>query len=241
MRRERGGSARRIASFVALGCLMGAATVGGTIFASRTPALASCSSIHANVQAKDASSNHYGNRAHIYVNTSTVINNLRDALFRSLAVRGSLGNDVEVGWTANNGGHSGPTVFAEWVNRGADSGPKFYTGYSLSTNTDTTFIVENVGHIGIFRFYVDGQSSAFNFSPTMNFNSGLLITNSEHYNTCDSLWTHMYNINYFDANGNWSSSYGNLQCRKNTSTGWYLHKDSNSELHVNQTSSGALC
>jgi len=114
-----------------------------------------------NVEGYDAGSYHYGNKSYIYVNTSSVINGLSDSIFRSLFIAGSADNGVEVGWTANNGGHSGPTVYAEWVNRGVDSGPKFYTGYSLSTDTSYRFFVENVGHIQIFRFLVDGQSSPF--------------------------------------------------------------------------------
>jgi hypothetical protein len=235
-----GGSARRIASFVAISCLMAAAAVGGTILAPSAPALAACSFFHANVNGTDYGGAHYGNKSHIYVNTNSVINGLQDAIFRSIFVVGSSGNDVEVGWTANNGGHSGPTVFAEWVNRGVDSGPKFYTGYSLSTDNNYRFFVENVGHVEIFRFLVDGESSPFKYSPTMNFNTGAMVTNSEHYNTCDSLYTHMYDLAYMVSNGSWSSSYGNLQCSYNNSS-WYLHKNSNSELHVNQSSSGALC
>lgn len=241
MRPERGGSVRRLASLIALGCLLGAATVGGTTFVLAVPASASCISAHENVQAKDAGGFQYGNRGNIYVNSSTVINSLQDSLYRSLMVFDNGSNFVEVGWGAgphNITGNSGPTVFAFWINDGV-SGKKIWS--SLTTDTDRTFTVENVSQVRIFRFYFDGESSPFAFSPTMDFNYGLLAPNSEHYNTCDSLWAHMNGLNYFDASGNWSVSYGNLECWYNSSTGWYLYKNSDSELHVYSSSSGTLC
>src|SRR6266567_5157476 len=236
------GSARRILSFVALGCLLGAATVVGTVLVSVTPALASCSDFHTNVEGKDTSGNYYGNRAFIYVNTSSVINNLNNSIFRSLGVVGSFGNDVEVGWSANNppGSHSGPTVYAEWINRDTDSRPRFYSGYSLKLDTNYTFLVENVGHINIFRFKVDGQSSPFDYSPTMNFNTGTVITNSEHYNTCDSLYTHMYALSHMRSDTSWHD-YDNLACLLNNSGGnWLFNKISNTELKVDPNT-GSTC
>jgi hypothetical protein len=62
MTREHYGSIRRFASFVAFGCLLGAATVGGTIFVSAAPASVSCGSGHANVEGYDTGALHYGNR-----------------------------------------------------------------------------------------------------------------------------------------------------------------------------------
>jgi hypothetical protein len=118
-----------------------------------------------------------------------VINNLNSAIFRSIFVLNSFGNDVEVGWMANNEGFSDPTVYAEWLNRGADSLPQPFTLQVLNENSYQGFYVDNVGHIDIFRFYVGGLR--FDYSPTMIFNTGYTITNSEHYNQCDSLWTDM--------------------------------------------------
>lgn len=232
---------RRAVVLLLLGCLLGTATVCGTIFISSPPAAAACTAHHVNVEAYEKTATRYGNRATVYVNTSATISSFNDSVFRSLFIAGSAGNDVEVGWTAHNGGHSGPTVYAEWVNRGTDSGPRFYTGYSLDTDSYYNFIVENVGHIGIFRFYVDGESSPFAYSPTMNFDTGVPLTNSEHYNSCDSLWTHWYNVNFFRSDGTWSTAYNDLECLINTSSTWYLHKISNSELLVNSSSSGSLC
>jgi hypothetical protein len=240
MRLKHVGRGRRAASLAAMGCLLGAGTVGGTALAPATPAFASCSSFHTNVDGYDTSGNYYGNKAFIYVNTNTVINGLQSAIFRNLFVVSGAGDDVEVGWTANNGGHSNPTVYAEWVNRGVDSGPQYYTGYSLSTDTDYRFFAENVGHIDIFRFYVDGESSPFNYSPTMNFNTGEVLTNSEHYNTCDSLYTHMYALGHMRSDGSWHD-YDNLACYYNNSGGnWLFEKNSNTELHVDQTT-GSAC
>lgn len=129
-------------------------------------------------------------------------------------------------------------MYAYWVD-GGTPGQKIYK--SLSENTSYRFRVENDGHIEIFRFYFNGDSSPFKYSPTMNFNTGFPIGNSERYNNCDSLWTHMYDLSYQIADGSWSSSWGNWACWGNTSNGWYLHKDSDSELHVTNNSSGKLC
>ncbi len=234
-------TARRAAAPIVVGCLLGAATVGGTIFVSAAPASASCTSQHENVNAYDKSGTYFGNRGNIYINTSAVINSLHDALYRSLFIFVDTKNVVEVGWGAgpnNITGHSNPTVYAFWVNGGT---PGHFTYTSVSEDTNRTFTVENVGHIEIFRFYFDGESSPFAYSPKMTFDFASPLTNSEHYNTCDSLWTHMYGLNYFQNDGTWSSSYGDLECAGNSAEGWYLHKDSNSELHVTQDSSGKLC
>lgn len=90
---------------------------------------------------------------------------------------------------------------------------------------------------------MDGESSPFMYSPTTNMNNGWSVANSERHNSCDSLWIHMYDLNNFFSSGSWSSSYGDLECWTNTSgtNKYYLYKDSNSELHVTQDSSGALC
>jgi len=169
-----------------------------------------------------------------------VINSLHDALYRSLFIQYDSHNWVEVGWGAgpnNITGNSGPTVYAYWVNKGT-AGQKVYK--SLSEDTNKTFTVENVGHVEIWRFYFDSESSPFAYSPTMIFDSSTALANSEHYNTCDSLWTHMYGLNYFSVGGVWRS-WGDLECGGNNSTGWYLYRNSNTELHVYSSSSGSLC
>lgn len=217
----------------AIGVLVAAAVMPAI---SPAPARASCASAHTNVAGWDAAANRYGNGGEIYVNTSSTLGSLQSSVFRSLFDAYDTGNDVEVGWTDNNGGHQVPTVYAEWLNRGVDSGPQFYTGYSLNYDTNYNFKVQNDGHLEIFRFYVDGQTTPLNYSPTMDFNLGAILTNSEHYNTCDSLWTHMYDLSYFNSAGNWVSGYGNLQEYSCNSGGnWLLSIRSNSELYVDQT------
>ena len=227
---------KHILLLIATGCLLGALTVVTTVLGPTAPAFASCSSHHTNVEGDDFGSNRYGNSAEIYVNTSSTIDSLNDSIFRSLFVTsGSWDNDVEIGWSAHNGDHSGPTVYAEWVNRGVDSGPQFYTGYSLNHNSYSSFSVFNSGHQGIFRFKVDNQSSPFSYSPTMNFNLGPIITNSEHDNSCDSLWTDMFSLSYFNSSGNWIAGYGNLECfYDNSVNDWLFNVIDNSELKVDE-------
>lgn len=167
MRPERGAGVCRLTSLVALGCLLGAATVAGTTLVTAAPTLASCTTQHANVEAYDSYSNHHGNRGNVWVNSSGVINNLQDALYRSLFIAYDGNNWVEVGWGAgpnNITGNSGPTVYAYWNNNGSP-GQQIYK--SLSEDTYYTFTVENVGHIGIWRYYFDSESSPFAYSPTM--------------------------------------------------------------------------
>jgi hypothetical protein len=228
----------RVASLLTLGSLLGAATVVTVTVASGNPALAACSSGHWNTQAYDGlegSGSAYGNHAIIFVNSSSTISSQQDSIFRSLFIYGPGTDDVEVGWTAKNGGYNNPVVYAEWINRGADSGPQFYTGYSLHTSTNYWFTVENVGSVNIWRFYVDGQSSPFKYSPTMAFAYGLPVTNSERYNSCDSLWTNMYEIGYYER-PTWIE-YLSLKCYYNNAwPSWQLLLPSNSQLFVEQAS-----
>lgn len=153
-----------------------------------------------------------------------------------------MANDVEVGWSAHANGHSGPTVYAEWINRGTDSYPQYYTSYHLNYDSYSySFFVFNSGHQGIFRFKMSGDSSPFNYSPTMNFNQGMILTNSEHYNSCDTLYTEERNLNYFDSSGNWHYGYGDLKCYDVTSINdWLFNKIDNTDLKVDQNS-GVTC
>jgi hypothetical protein len=77
----------------------------------------------------------------------------------------------------------------------------------------------------------------------MNFNVALSQSNSEHWNNCDSLYDHHYNLSYYVyQTGSWSSDWGNWYCYSNNSVNaWYLHMDSKSESHVTGNSSGSLC
>jgi hypothetical protein len=187
---------------------------------------------------------HAGTGGSIYVNSSGTINGSQNYINRNFFVSDRTAtNDVEVGWSAKNGGFSGPTVYAEWKIGTYDSEMQPYTGYSLNTDTNYHFSVVNVGGVDIWRFYVDGQSSPFNYSPTMPFNYNWSVTNSERHNSCDSLWTHMFGLQYYAAGtGSWTP-FSDMNCWANSSGNnpYYLHEISNSELEVTTTSSGSLC
>ena len=102
MGRSYGGAARRGVARLAASCLAGTAIVGGTILGQASPAFASCSSAHQGVVGVDNGNyTAFGNKGDIYVNTSTVINNLHGAIARSFFIIMPAGYDVEVGWAAN--------------------------------------------------------------------------------------------------------------------------------------------
>jgi len=183
----------------------------------------------------------YGNKGFIYVNTSSVINTLQDAIARSHFVLLPAGYNVEVGWAANENGHKGPIVYAEWEINNVTRAPYYdpnSNGRGLATDNDFRFRVENIGDEGIWRFVFDDDSSPFAYSPTLPYNHGQPYDQSEHYNTCDSLYTHMYDLSSYDyTTGTWSASYSNLECALNDPPDWYFHKNSNSDFDVTQTSS----
>ena len=239
-----------VAVCLAVGCVLGLATIGGMILSSATPAVAgtpaasdqiapaSCVATHTNVEGYNAADAAlYGNEAMIYVSDSATLNSSQAGIYRSLFIWGPPGNDVEVGWAG--GPETGspmnePTVYSEWVSDGADSYAQWYG--TINSNTDYHFKVENVGDIGIWRFYFDGDSTPFKYSPTMNFNTGYALTNSEHHNNCDSMWAHFYGLGDSPSIGNWTSSYGDLECwTDNSVNDWLFYKDSNSENHVYNT------
>lgn len=242
------GGARRFASLITLGCLLGVVTVAGTVAAtsegpaSAAPALTDCGSGHANVEGNSPDA-HYGNFAYIYVNTSDVLDNLNNSLYRSIFIVQNTSNDVEIGWGAgpNSVTHSGstPTVYAYWFNRGVP-GDSIYE--SLGDNTNRAFTVQNVGGNDIFQFIFDGDSSPFAYSPTMSFNTATPLANSERYNYCDSLYAHIYNLDYLTSSG-WSGDWGNWACWTNTSVRnpYYLHQNSDSDMGVTSSSSGSIC
>jgi hypothetical protein len=235
MRPERGGSARRLACQIALGCLIGAATVAGMTLARAAPASAdSCSSAIAAVEGGRTSS-HYGVRADVYINTMGTVNAYLDGFVRSLFVWVNSNNWVEVGWSAHISGTGEPQVFAEWDNAGRQN----HFDYKLigAYDTDRNFRIENVGHIKIFRFYFAGESSPFTYSPTMNFNIGYPRGNSERHNWCQSLYAHFYNLNDQISDGTWENWDTWAKCINTTARNpYYMHKDSSSEFHVTSTS-----
>jgi hypothetical protein len=168
-----------------------------------------------------------------------VIDNLHAPIFRNFFVTGDGNNYVEGGWTADNDTAVDPTVYAEWKNDGADSLPIYYTGYTLDPGTNKVFTIENVGDVGIFRFYVDDQSDPYNYSPEMNFQNGYIQTNSERYNSCDSMYANFTSLNWYNFN-TWTSSYNDLECFITTAGGYYFDKASNSAHSIN-SSTGVTC
>ncbi len=241
MKSDRSSNFRWLTSLVLLGCLLGVATVAATTYvspaASATP-LACVDNQHANVQGY-STGYHYGNGADIYVNSGGVISGLHDAIYRSIFVYYDSTDFVEVGWGAGPNtitGQSNPTAYAYWDNNGATGHKKWN---SLSESTDYAFAIENTGHVGIFGFFLN--ASKFAASTTMTFNAGYPLSNSERYDSCDSLWTHEYLLSYLKSDNSWSTNWGNWICWNNTSNNYYLHKNSYSDLTVTQTSSGSIC
>lgn len=219
-------------------CLLGATGIVWTGAISATPAYAVCSDQHVNFELRDTFNTAWGNKGVTYVNTSTTLNNLNKWMVRSFFIVHNFRNWVEVGWIAGPLSAYGslPVVYADWMNRGHFSGVKYYPGYSLNPNTEYRFRVENVGGNRIWRFVVDGESSPFQYSPTMTFNSGFPLDNSEKNNSCDSLYTHMYDLAESINATTWTG-YSNLECYDDAGiTAWDSSISSNSEYYINGTS-----
>lgn len=248
MRPERGGSARRLACLIALGCLLGAATAAGITaagitFVSAAHASANTCSVETAQVEGGRISDHYGNNGLVYVNTESTVNAYDNGLVRSIALSVDNQNFVEVGWSAHIAGTTSPQAFAEWDNAGTP-GSKNYK--LVSYNTDYGFTIENYGGVKIFRFYFDGETSPFAYSPTMSFNTGEPLGNSERRNWCQSLYAHMYNLsdltNSIVNGGSWETWDNWTGCTNTTVRNpYYMHKDSDTELHVTSNSSGKLC
>ncbi len=178
----------------------------------------------------------FGDFAHIYVNTLKTINGLNDAIVRSLLIYNSAQtSNVEFGWTANNGGYSSGVPFSDYMVASATQKPTFFGSmYPLNFDVYYRFKIENVNDIGIFRYYFEGQTTPLGYSPTMSFNDGYALANSEHRNTCDTLYTDLTGLQDMISNGTWSN-YSLIGCWYNTSNDWYIHLNSNSGITVNQT------
>jgi hypothetical protein len=254
MRRTSPFGTHRVLWPVLVGCLLGAATIGGTLasgalavaapragLAAARSVARSCATHHTNVEGSDKGNNAtYGQKGYIYINTSTTLGNLQDDIFRTYSEWGPPGWNVEFGW-GDGPDFSGPTVISDYEMDGHTANAQSLS-YSLTDNTDVRFRIENIGLQYIWRYVVDGQSTPIGYSPTMNFNYGTPHTNSEHYNNCDSMWTHMWNLSYSNnVPPNWSSSFSNLQCYLDDSINdWLFDKISNQEEQVNETN-GVTC
>ncbi len=236
MRPKRGGRARRLACQIALGCLIGAATAAGTTLASAAPSAAadSCSAAKANVEGARFSS-HYGARGDVYVNTEPTVDAYKNDLFvRSMVVIMDNKDFVEVGWLAHVY-RTYPTVFAYWNNNGSTPSSPTFHGTLSYDNTYKFWTVNPPGGDPIFQFWFDGNTSPFEYSPTMGFGTAKPMGNSERHNWCQSLWAHFTNLNDYTTSG-WETWDTWTYC-VNTSVRnkYYMHKDSDTEFHVTGT------
>ncbi|HEV2377524.1 MAG TPA: hypothetical protein VGS19_35830 [Streptosporangiaceae bacterium] len=237
------GGVRRAASGVVSGAVVAVLAAGGMVWYSAAPAWAvsgragaSCAAAHQNVEANDGTWPAYGNQGMIATNNQGTLNGTHARVFRSLFIWDAPGNDVEVGWGTGGSPMNEPTLYAEWVKDGVDSLPQW--AGTIGAGANWHFEVDNAHGIGIWRFYFDGGTSPFKYSPTMPFNSGWPVANSEHYNTCDTLWTHFYGLQDATSLGHYRP-WISLQCWADTAPGWNIQPVSSSEMYV-QTS-GHVC
>lgn len=225
-----------------------AAGVLGIALAAFPAASQACDYHQANVQGQDYPANdHWGNGGTIHVSTQDTLNNLNSYIYRSLFVYGQqTGSDVEIGWTDRwNGSEPFPYPYAEWVDVGIqDPGAITDPNSDINTNQDRVFKVQNTGHVNKFRFYFGTETVPFNYSPAMSFQVGTLATNSEHKNTCDTMYAHFHDLEYFDSAGNWNTPWENLQvgplCSSINDWKFYDPNGSTSEDYVDQDS-GNFC
>jgi len=229
---------------IAISLVLATATVVAVSMHSRADATPeTCATSHANVDGYDAGPfGAFGNKGYIYINTKTTLDSINATIWRSFFVSSDAYDEVEFGWT--DVPNSVPTPAADWYIDGQPSAVHTFN-YDLTYDTDVRFRIENLGTQNIFRFVIAGQSSPIGYSAALPFGSGFEMTNSEHYNSCDSMWTHMQDLAYELPVGVWNSGYQNLEheCAAPFNTkgdGWLFDKSSNSELYVSQTS-GTSC
>jgi hypothetical protein len=251
MERQRGSALGWAAARIGAGCLLGAATLAGAGVAAAGAGAAStaaaanaCVSHHTNVEGYDAQgSGFWGTKGYIYINTAGALTGLNDAIWRTfLVISGSQTQNVEFGWTDNNGGHSSPVPGSDYMVGGMTQPPSFWPSFSLDYNSNVRFRIENLGNQGVFRYVIDGQSAPIAYSPTMTFDTGFTVANSEHYNSCDTLWTDMFSLQHQTAiNPAWSD-WANIACWFSSSVNdWYLHKITSTEVQVDQNASNPIC
>jgi hypothetical protein len=195
-------------TIIAAALLLGPSAV--VLAANGPPALAACDDYpHHNIHGANPQQERRGNRGGILINDIDY-GELHASIHRSLFVVSDSYNMVEVGWTANNGSHSGPTVFREYVNRGSDSGP-LYDSKALAHGDYYNFRVQDGDNNTIFTYYVD--SDDIGQSGNMNFSRGTLLTNSERRNPCDTWYAHFKNLKQCNnANPCDWTAYSDLSC-----------------------------
>jgi hypothetical protein len=237
----------RIAARAGIGGIVLAALLGYSGISAGQRALAAsdatCASHHANVEAYDSGGNEsFGEQANIYVNEYASLSSLQDMIARTIfLMNDAQTSDVEFGWVDDDYGYSDPVVVSDYMVQGTTQPPSFWVSYSLSYDTTVNFRIENVGDQGVFRFVVADEGSPIAYSPTMGFNEGWPVTNSEHYNTCDTLWTNMSGLeDQYSLQPEIWESYVDVNCWNNTSVNdWYLQKVNSDEIQVNQNSGGS--
>jgi hypothetical protein len=220
---------------------MGAVLPGIWVYVQSSPARAACTSSHSNVEgANKANTSVFGNRANILINSITY-SQLNTWIARSVFVwgggldsNGKFLNDVEVGWIGNTSGHTNPTLYFEWVDRGTDSHVRYSSDLTNDIGANHGFKVQDANGDKIWTAYYKSSTQAFDSSPVMNFNNGEAITNSERNNTCDTQYAHFNNLKTCNTHNPCSwSVYGNLQCFAITGTTDYkFYKISDSEHYV---------
>jgi hypothetical protein len=72
----------------------------------------------------------------------------------------------------------------------------------------------------------------------MSFNYGEPITNSERWNSCDTLFADFSSLQYLNKS-TWVN-YGDLSCAEDNASGWYFDKISSTENEVSD-STGITC
>ncbi len=201
-------------------------------------AFAACDDQHQNVEGRDLSSD-YGNKGSLYVN-NIAFQTLNKAIHRSLFIIHSSGNDVEVGWTANNGGVDDPRVYFEFVANGSDSGPRF--DVYLSPDVTYNFRVSAPGAPNgngnyTWSAYINGY--AFD-SVILGYDTGVPYTNSERRNTCDTGWASFTNLDRCRSNAgwqcDWAGRYSNLVCAFDNMGDYKYNKIDNTYQEVDHLS-----
>ena len=219
------GKANRAVVRVTLGCILGSTGLAGVSMVAAEPVFAACQSAHRNVMTFDNNgAAFFGNFAHVYVNTVNTISGLQNTIARTLSVwNGAETSNVEFGWTAHNGAYANAVPVSDYMVASTTQPPTLYgNSYPLNNNVYYRFKIQNVNSNGISRYYLDGQTSPIGYSPTMSFNEGYVTTNSEHYNTCDTMWTDMTGLQDNPSAGTWTN-YSTISCWADTSSDWYVH------------------
>ena len=209
-----------------------------------SPAAATCETTHQNIEAYAQNNMHTGNRGGIFINNMNY-GDLNDSIHRSLFIWSTSSNNMEIGWTAHNGGHSNPTPYKEWWIYGTDSGVKFIDKALLTNDTYNFRVVLTDIVLDEYIFYIDSDQEGV--SPATSFYHGWNLTNSERRNTCDTWYAHFQNLKKCNLGGPngacdaWDY-WGDLQCYVMSSghAGWYVDKISDHEHYVDQ-SSGQVC